>query len=171
MHNLLPLLPWLAFAVSLASLFIAASAFWTSREKLRLDLYNRRFDVYSRALDYAHSLDDWIPTDAERASHSLQDSADLERTKRAFIKASRESQFLFKDTSGVHKLLEQMHADSFGIIGHRRDVAPNLGPLGPDALPLCKEFDKRVERFHASIGALEQAMSKYLDFHAVASWR
>jgi len=171
MHSVAALLPWLAFAVSLASLLVAAGAFWTSREKLRLDLYNRRFEIYGQVLDYVHALDDWNPTDAERASRSLQDFTDLKRTQRAFIKATREAQFLFKDESGVHKLLEQMHADSFGIIGHRRDIAPNLGTAGSDALPLCKEFDKKVERFHVSIGALEQAISKYLDFHAVTSWR
>ncbi len=171
MHNLAALLPLLAFAMSLASLLVAAGAFWTSREKLRLDFYNRRFDIYSRMLDYVYALDGWNPTDAERASHALQDCAELERTQRAFVKATREAGFLFKDKSGVHKLLEQVHADSFGIVHHRRDIAPNSGLAGPDALPLCKEFDKKVERFHASIGALEQAMSMYLVFHAVTSWR
>jgi hypothetical protein len=171
MHSVVALLPWFAFAISLASLLVAAGAFWTSREKLRLDLYNRRFDVYSRMLDYVHALDDWNPTDAERASHSLQDSADLDRTKRAFIKATREAQFLFKDKSGVHKLLEQMHTDSFGIIGYRRDIARNPGFVGPDALQAYNEFLKKLERMHASILPLEQAMSKYLDFHAVTSWR
>src|ERR1700691_607728 len=101
--------PWLALAVSVASACFAGAAWWTGREKLRLDIYNRRFDVYSRALDFYQALLEWNPTGSEKTSTSLQDSPELRAMQRAFIKASREAQFLFDDDSGIHRRLEQMH--------------------------------------------------------------
>src|SRR5216684_1445740 len=97
-----------AVVISVASAGVAFAAWRTSREKLRLDLYNRRFDIYSRTLDLLHILETWQPSELEKNSASLQQSPDLEKAQRAFVKASREAQFLFDDASGVHKLLEQM---------------------------------------------------------------
>jgi hypothetical protein len=90
--------------------------------------------------------------------------------RHAFIKASREARFLFDKDSGVQTQLDQIHADSFGIIGFRRDIAQNPGFSGPDILPPNNEFLKRLERVHSSISPLEEAMSKYLNFHAVSAW-
>ena len=70
-------LPWISFAVSVFSVSIAGSAWWVSREKLRLDLYNRRFDIYLRTLDFWHALGDWKPTDQEKKFTTLQDSPEL----------------------------------------------------------------------------------------------
>ena len=162
---------WLSLAISVASACFTGAGWWTGREKLRLDLYNRRFDIYSRVLDFVYALDDWNPTEAERNSSSLQDSADLVEAQRAFIKATRESQFLFKDNSGVHKLLEQMHADSAGIIGYKRDIARNAAFVGPDVPLQFNEFLKKKERIRSSIPPLEQAMSAYLDFHKLSLWK
>jgi len=166
MGNVVPLF---ALTVSVASACLASAAWWTSREKLRLDLYNRRFDVYSRTLDFYHSLHEWTPTDLEKASTSLQDSAELRKTQRAFIKASREAQFLFADASGIHKRLEQMHADTLFIIGYKRDTAPNL--VGqPETISEYQKFAERLKRIEDSIPLLEQELSKYLDFHALSAW-
>jgi hypothetical protein len=148
------------------------AAWWTSREKLRLDLYNRRFDIYSRALDFYHALTKWTPTELEKTTTSLQDSPELEKTQRAFIKASREAQFLFDDKDGVHKRLEQMNSDSMGIIGYRRDIAPKQHTLNPsDRLPSETLFSDCLKRFFFdTLPPLEQEMSKYLDFHALSAW-
>lgn len=164
------LVPWFALAASFVSLGFAGAAGWVSREKLRLDLYNRRFDVYSRTLDLLHGLDEWHPSDAGRASKSLQDSPELSKALRAFIKASREARFLFDEGSGVQTQLDQIYADAFGIIGFRRDIAQNPGFSGPDLLSPYNEFLKRPERVHSSISPLEEAMSRYLNFHAVSAW-
>jgi hypothetical protein len=164
------LVPWFALAVSIVSLCFVGLTGWISREKLRLDLYNRRFDVYSRTLDLLHELDGWRPTEMEKTSTSLQESPQLEKALRAFIKASREARFLFDDDSGVQKQLEQINADTFAIIGFKRDIAPNPHYGGPDFLLPYNDFLKRLERVHASVTPLEEAMSKYLNFHAISAW-
>ena len=77
---------WIALAVSAGSACFAGVASWTSRERLRLDLYNRRFEIYSRTLDFYHALLEWKPTESERMTTSLQDSPELRTTHRVFIK-------------------------------------------------------------------------------------
>jgi hypothetical protein len=149
-----------------ASACVAFAAWRTSREKLRLDLYNRRFDIYSRALDLLHVLETWNPSESEKNSASLQQSPELEKVQRAFTKASREGQFLFDDSSGVHKVLEQMHGDVIAMIGFKRDLRPKFN--GPELIPELQKDNERRQRFLSSFPALEKGMKKYLDFHALS---
>jgi Ser/Thr protein kinase RdoA (MazF antagonist) len=166
--------PWLALVVSVASAFFAGAASWISREKLRLDLYNRRFDIYSRTLDFYHALSDWRPTDAETVNSSLQDSPELKRLQRAFIKASREAQFLFDDDSEIYEQLKQMHLDTSGVIGYWRDIAPALRSQ-PGMMQMIPSeygvFQRRRQEIEDSIPLLERRMSWYLDFHTLSAWQ
>jgi hypothetical protein len=79
-------------AVYVAS--IGTFQWFTAREKLRLDLYNRRFEVYLRALDFMQALMMWssIPPE-ERQPKRI-----------AFIRATRESRFLFADDIVIRPL-------------------------------------------------------------------
>jgi hypothetical protein len=162
------LTPWFALAVSVISVSFAGAAAWTSREKLQLDLYNRRFDIYSRTLDLLHILDVWNPTASEKAAHSLQDSPELDKALKAFIKASRESQFLFDDDSGIQNQLEQMHSDAIAIIGYKRDIAPQFS--GPELMTEHNKFQERLNRLHTAIPLLEGGMRKYLNFRSLYTW-
>src|SRR5271167_3415454 len=65
--------------------FIGTFQWITAREKLRLDLYNRRFDVYLNALDFMQSLMMW---------NDIPQEERLPKRAR-FIRATRESRFLF----------------------------------------------------------------------------
>jgi hypothetical protein len=51
---------WMAFAVSVVSALISGYAFWVDREKLRLELYAKRFDIYTRSVDFWHLFTEWI---------------------------------------------------------------------------------------------------------------
>lgn len=166
---------WLPVLASLLAVVVSGFAAWYARaawrigrEKLRLDIYNRRFDIYSRALDFCHALGEWSPIDSEQHSISLRDSPDLQAALKAFIKASRESQFLFEDMSGIPRQLEQLHADGMWLIGYKHNVAPALN--GPELVPLDGEFRERLRRVNSAILMLEQPMSKYLNFHEFTSW-
>ncbi|MGC9199093.1 MAG: hypothetical protein ACP5E5_09160 [Acidobacteriaceae bacterium] len=94
---------------SVATVFIAAfvaiigfNQWRISRDKLRLDLFNRRFDVYLRVLDYYQEVlkGEGVPSDSITTP---------------FIKAVRESRFIFPKASGVHQFLEEFRyrADKF----------------------------------------------------------
>jgi len=157
-----------AVVISVVSACVAFAAWRTSREKLRLDLYNRRFDIYSRTLDLLHVLETWQPSELEKNSASLQQSPDLEKAQRAFVKASREAQFLFDDASGIYKLLEQLHTDVITMIGFKRDSGPKL--RGAALIAENQQFTERLSRVHAVAPLLEKGMKKYLDFHALSAW-
>jgi len=159
------LVPWFALAVSIGSLGFAGAGWWINREKLRLDLYNRRFDIYNRTMDLLHALEVWNPTSSEKQAHSLQDSSELEKALKAFTKASRESQFLFDNESGIHKQLEEIHSDAIGIIGYKRDIAPQFG--GPELIAEESTFQERMKRFYVALPSLEKALKKYLNFHSL----
>jgi hypothetical protein len=148
---------------------VALAAWRTSREKLRLDLYNRRFDIYSRTLDLLHILETWNPSEREKNSASLEHSAELVKAQQAFVKASREAQFLFDDASRIHKLLERMHADVIAVIGFKRDIGPKL--RGAELVAENQKFIERLNRVNAAAPLLEKGMKKYLDFHALSTWR
>jgi hypothetical protein len=149
----------------------AGAAWRTGREKLRLDLYNRRFDIYVGALKFSQVLEGWQPTDAERQSGSFKDSPELDRAQRVFIKATREAGFLFPADSGVQKRLEQMHTDGVAVIGYKLHIARNPCIQGPDVLPPYNNFLERSQRIRESIGPLEKDMAEYLNFHALSAWR
>jgi len=157
------ILPWIAFVLAVVSVFFTGFAAWTGREKLRLDLYNRRFDIYSRTLDFYHVFLVWNPSEKEKRTTSLCDSPTLDATQRAFIKASRESQFLFKDRE-ITKLLEQMHKDSIKIIGYKRDTSLFATP---QLVPLVEETGACWKRINETMPFLEKRMAQYLDFHRI----
>lgn len=158
---------WIALVISVASVCFTGLASWTSHQKLRFDLYNRRFDIYSRTLDFYHALLAWEPTDLEKTTTSLQDSPELRTTQRAFIKAKQEARFLFREDSGIQKQLEQMHDDTIGIIGYKRDRVAKLNGQTKMMISEYETFAERLNRINGSIPLLEQQMSEYLDFRAI----
>jgi hypothetical protein len=99
---------------------------------------------------------------------SLEKFPELVKTQQAFVKAIREAQFLFDDASGVHKLLEQMHADVIAVIGFKLDLGPMLH--GAEMVAEHQKFTVRLDRVYAVAPLLEKGMKKYLDFHALSAW-
>lgn len=94
----------IALAISFFAIFIASLAMIISffshrvaKQKLRLDLHNKRFDVYCRILNYANLF-------LTEQMQKIQDS-DIRYN---FILAFRESKFLFKPNSGIYKIIEDI---------------------------------------------------------------
>lgn len=162
-------LTWTALVVSIISAVFAGCTWWISREKLRLDLYRRRFDVYLKTLDYWQELSVWNPTQKEIELTNLSDSPELRIYQKNFIKAHREAQFLFDDESGILNLLETMHADSIAVIGYRRDLAPKSQP-GPELVQSYEESEEKRKRMDEAIPRLEKKLARYLDFHTLETF-
>jgi hypothetical protein len=166
-HTMTNPVAWMAFAVSVVSALIAGGAFWVNREKLRLDLYAKRFDIYTRTVDFWHLFSEWMPSTIEHKNISLENSPQLKEALASFTKASRESRFLFDNESGIHKLLEQMHTDAIKVIGYKRDMAPHL-----TGKPEMKDFyDANLvlqQRIDAAIPLLEEKLAPYLNFHSLS---
>lgn len=89
----------------------------------------------------------------------------INTTQRAFIKASREAQFLFADDSGIFRKLQQMHEDSLAMISYKVTVAPNLHGDPKSFLTEEAKNQQRLERVRTTPESIEPALSEYLDFH------
>jgi hypothetical protein len=104
----------------------------------------------------------WNPSEQEKRTVSLCDSPAFDAAQKAFIKASRESQFLFKDQK-IRELLEQMHKDSMTIIGYKRE--PIFDKV--DLVTRTAEINECWKRILGTIPSLEKGMAKYLNFHRI----
>ena len=159
MSNIAPL------SISVASVLLSGVLWWTHRANLKLNLYNRRFDIYSRTLDLFQSIYTWNPTESEKATTSLKDSPELYMAQKAFIKATREAQFLFADSPQILALLKEINDDTFFIIGHKRDIAPKMRdwPV-PEVKSEYTKFTECLQRIGDSVISLEKLMSEYLRY-------
>jgi uncharacterized membrane-anchored protein YhcB (DUF1043 family) len=126
-----------------------------TKEKERLELYDRRFAVYLKTLEFHHALAgprEFFLTEDFRALH------------RDFIKVARESQYLFDDSSGIHKLLEQLHVEAFKI----KAVKENRKELPPELLTrMFEESMAALTIFNDAIPELEKQLKPYLNFQKV----
>ncbi len=128
--------------------------------KVKLDLYNRRFDVYLAALDYHNAI--WF--------------GDHEKVKEIgvrFIKYFRESRFLFEEKSGVSATLEKMKDSGQTVRGFMEQELLRLNGAfdNADQLgPLREASTKARDGFHDLLKQLEDQMGGYIGFNNVRGW-
>ncbi len=159
---------FVALIVSAASACFAAAAWFTRRQMLRLELYKRRFDIYGRVLDLAGALLEFDPSEAQTMSGKLHDSPEVMRRFEAFLKAGIEARFLFDKNSGIKERLDDMTRTASEIIGYQWQAPESAFYLSPEQAPKERRtFQENQKRFYDSIPQLEEALSKYLNFHAL----
>ncbi|RYX79946.1 hypothetical protein EON83_30625 [bacterium] len=142
--------------------YIAYQQFKTNKQKLRLDLYNKRFNVYDKTLAFYAAL--------HNANASFKNE-DFMKVANAFTPAFNESKFLFHPKHGVHQLLNEFHEAAIGIIGFNSD-GKALADSGAH-----EEFSKLFQKnqhellvvMPKRIKQIEEAMASYLNFHKVAA--
>lgn len=142
--------------------YIAYQQFTTNQQKLRLDLYNKRFNVYDKTLALYAAL--------HNANASFKNE-DFMKVVNAFTPAFNESKFLFHPKHGVHQLLDEFHGAAIKIIGFNSDgKALADGGAHEEFLKLYQEnqhdllvvMPKRIKK-------IEAAMASYLNFHKAAA--
>lgn len=126
-----------------------------ARNKIKLDLYEKRFAIYEATLLFYQKV---MACTAETIK-----TDDFNIAQKNFIKASREAQYLFSTESGIFKLLEEWHTRSFKVIGFR-DVAKDLAQH-PDAFSKTQtECNDALQFFEQSLKRLEGMLAPYLYF-------
>jgi hypothetical protein len=85
-------IPWM---ISLGALLFSGLAWAISKDKLKLDLYNRRFAIYDATMKLYQS----VVSDIDDATASAE-------VIKGFILPFRESRFLFDTKDGVYQLLD-----------------------------------------------------------------
>jgi hypothetical protein len=131
---------------------ISRRQWFTNREKLRLDLYDRRFKIYVQVMEFHKALVVW---DGSEEQKKLVDP---------FIQASREAKFLFPEKSGVFSFLTEFSKHAFFITNF--DKLKDLSSM--DQKLFSKHFEKRVDSVNwilQSMEPLEQKLGPFLNFH------
>jgi hypothetical protein len=133
------------------ALVISAFAFFVASEKLRLDLYNKRFEVYQRTVKFYLAM---FAKD--------KDSEALAMLRRDFIIASREAQFLFSPKSGVYDLLVKLLKESNKITEPSKKPE---GLVGQAAVDFVIEQSTGTTSWNYGMEHLEVLIAPYLNYH------
>jgi hypothetical protein len=141
----------LTILISLAAFVVALFSLVVTEEKFRLDLYNKRFDIYVRTVRFYQAL--------FKADRDTEAFADLQNS---FILASREAQFLFDPASGIYTLLERLNRDSMVILG-QKDMPKDL-PFDQQKVNM-EAHSSAIMRWNSSMEPLEAMMAPYLNYH------
>jgi hypothetical protein len=135
-------------AIAVIVAIIAYQQWRVNREKLRLDLYNRRFDIYLRCLNLHEQL----------IGHGSPDENLLD----PFFRAFRESRFMFPD-SGVQDLLGKLLIEGVRVrdLNKEMHVWPGWQDPDPDAEAYVRERNEITERVKPIIFELEKMMAPF----------
>lgn len=126
--------------------YIAYQQMVINKRKLNLDLYNKRFSVYTDTLRFYQEL---VGEEVSQEAH------------RSFIASKEASRFLFSKDPSIFELLELMHLESFKIIGFKQHGKEISG-----ASEFIKGFEISQETFFwfgNQLAELKSKMSPYLN--------
>ncbi|HGM5526086.1 TPA: hypothetical protein ACKP1A_000601 [Stenotrophomonas maltophilia] len=146
--------------LSIATILIALSQMKIASSKARLDLYNKRFAIYTTALEYYQVL--WGKSDAS-----------LKVSEANMIKAFRESKFLFKKSDGIYETLEKIKDAGAMATGIKERIEIMEKEVSADGRVLTKSRENRsaaLQRFEDNLKTLEQQLEKYLRFKTASGW-
>lgn len=87
--------------------YISRLQWKTNREKLRLDLYERRFDIYMRVFEFQSALLFWGGGPEQIALQA------------PFLRALQESRFMFPEKSGAYKFLIEFNGHAFHVVNYQ----------------------------------------------------
>ncbi len=151
-----------AFTPIVVTVFVAVIGWlqWkTSSEKLRLDLYNRRFDIFSNTVNFYQKVTGaWAASDIEAKDTRLR-----------FIKSCLEANFLFDNDSGIQELLNEIDIKSSHVIAMKEGLFTGM----PRELLMIEheKFMSELEWIRNAMPRLQEKMSRYLNFHKnMATW-
>jgi hypothetical protein len=154
--------PWFAVAISAISAVsttivaayvavISRRQWKTSQEKLRFDLYDRRFEIYLTVLNFYQALALW------------DGSAEQIALQMPFLRAYRESMFVFPPESGVYQLLTEFQSHAYNITQYERfrSIWQSAGVL---PIKTSDRLDSQ-DWILRSIETLEERMRPFISFH------
>ena len=142
------------------SFAVGLIAYWQYRlasKKLKLDLYNRRFDVFVACLNFYQAL---------IGSDITEKRAEFDAKHLAFIKAFREAQFLFKPGSGVYEVMDEYSKHAMRIIFYKEQAGDKAFMSNPEAVTKgIAELQESLAVINDRFAKLEKSLGPYLNFH------
>ncbi|MCX2708342.1 MULTISPECIES: hypothetical protein [unclassified Pseudomonas] len=142
--------------VGLATLSVAWSQMRIASAKTKLDLYNKRFNVYMAALEF-------FQCSADLALEGVEDKF------KKLTQASSESKFLFDSKDGVYDSLRR-----FQKVGAAVKVYHSIKSTHHTNEDVVKAFQKKaleaIVLMQDELVLLEKQLKPYLSFHNVRGW-
>ena len=128
--------------------YIAYQQFLVNKNKLKLDLYNKRFEIYTITLQFYQEL--------------IADGATSE-THKEFIKQKEAAKFLFSEDLSIYSLLNEMHEKSFKVKAFKSNRC-ELEKYPEQFDKVAKESLEVVNWLEVAIKDLNTKLSKFLSF-------
>lgn len=122
-------------------------------ERIRLSLYERRFQVYDRAVRFVLSIMEETETFNDENSKKIRQD---------FIVASRESRFLFGMDSEIFESLSKVDNDAYNIVWYRETI--ELDSEYDFTSEEKETFRSQIDYLKDLLPILENYFSSYLDF-------
>ena len=135
----------MVLAVILA--YVAYQQMVINRDKLRLDLYNKRFEIYTATLQFYQEL--------------TADGVSSE-THKSFIQQKEAAKFLFSQDSSIYQLLHEFHVKSFKVKGYK-ESAQKLKHSPEILLQLKNESESVITWSGCAIEELRKKLEPYLN--------
>jgi hypothetical protein len=146
------------FATTVIALYVAQISkrqLENNREKLRLDLYQRRFEIYLRVLEYHWALVDWQGKPEQIASRG------------PFVRAFCESRFIFPEKSGVYDFLREFNLHAVQIVNFKSERDEKGGATLRQNPKFAQLQIDNVTWMLNSPDALYARMAPFLNFHSL----
>jgi hypothetical protein len=154
------------FAASVATVVAAFAAIFVTfrfnreqtrlaREKLRHDLFERRWNVFSSIFDYYYAIISWSGTSEQLAARDR------------FFKAYQESRFLFSKQSGIEGIMKELNEKGGKVIGFKENQQDFRADMDTN-IKFFNEVQKiQTFDFEEGLTKLKSAMAEYLNFHEI----
>lgn len=127
-----------------------------ARDKLRLELYERRWSVFKSIFAFYYAMIGWEGTDEQKAARDR------------FFMAYQESAFLFDPADEVEAILKGLNDKGRKVMDYREglydDFEPKLKSERLQEVSRIQTYD-----FEEGLAKLRSAMVKYLGFQRVFS--
>jgi hypothetical protein len=130
----------------------------TAHARLKLDLYDKRFNIYATTLDLYEA-------------DMKKELADIEAAEFPFVQAFRESLFLFDGKDGIYDTLNAIKDAHSAISAHERGNLKVKNEYDESARVLSNMLAERGAQgrkdFETLLMTLEGQLAKYLDFRKI----
>ncbi len=127
----------------------------TNQEKLRLDLFQRRYDIFLRVLEFHWALLEW------------KDEPQQLALRGPFVKAFCEAKFMFPEESGIFEFLGEFNLHAFRITNFKSASDPIRDVMPAEFLKLANERTQDANWILGSMDTLLAKLAPYLNFHSL----
>ncbi|MFP0868610.1 hypothetical protein [Acinetobacter baumannii] len=151
---------FLPIIISLATFVVAYAQMKIASAKTKLDLYNKRFKIYTTTLELYHAFH--FKTFEEMNVKIIE-----------FTKAYRESLFLFDKEDGIYDLLGSIQHCATKILAYEKLKDEN--DLNKTKFPKDLSYKHEIalealQEYQSHLNLVEIRISKYIQFKSKSGW-